>query len=452
MRKSLVFIMVLVLFAAMISGCSPKASQPQPAAPAAEATPVPEAAPTEETAPVVEAAPIAETASAGESTPENIEISWFQFQVEFAEQMGRLTKAYTEANPNVAIDCNVMGDNYPPSLMARAASNDMPDVFMTYGYTQAANYERFLRDISDEPFVERFVDSAMPAVTQDGKVVGIPTSIASQGIIYNKAIFAEHNLEIPTTLTELKAICETLKANDVMPFVNQFKDDWLLGIYLGTAFGYEGNGSEITADLMSGTTTFTKLPLVDLALDFMDLMIENGLEHPLNYGWNEVCSAFAQGRAAMMFEGEWMYDSLIAIDPDFEMGMFPTPMTDDVTLNLIEMDVNSVWHINANTAHADELVKVFDWVTSDPVAKDLLLNDFKIVPAFKGWEFTGDNVLSKDGVKYAENGTKGWAWLAWPDGFREAAGRRLQDYISGTLSRENAAQEFDVLWQRFMNN
>ena len=54
----------------------------------------------------------------------------------------------------------------------------------------------------------------------------IPFSVAAASVIYNKRIFADNDLEVPTTWDELLAVCETLKGADVTPIYGTFPEIW----------------------------------------------------------------------------------------------------------------------------------------------------------------------------------------------------------------------------------
>lgn len=134
---------------------------------------------------------------------EEVTLRWMQFQVEYAEQVKNMAKAYEEEHPNVKIEVEVIGDDYYDILKTKASSGDMPDVFMTAGYNEINTYKEYITDLSDQAFVANIADGAKECVSLDGKVVGLPVQMSGNGIVYNKKIFKDLNLEIPTTVSEL---------------------------------------------------------------------------------------------------------------------------------------------------------------------------------------------------------------------------------------------------------
>ena len=54
------------------------------------------------------------------------------------------------------------------------------------------------------------VESQWPPFQIDGKQYGVPWSMDGKAFFYNKEIFSKLGLEVPTTLTELYAVCDAL--------------------------------------------------------------------------------------------------------------------------------------------------------------------------------------------------------------------------------------------------
>ena len=52
-------------------------------------------------------------------------------------------------------------------------------------------------------------------------------------MIYNKRIFEENNIEIPTTFSEFKSVCEELQSKGITPMINGYKEGYHLGFFLG---------------------------------------------------------------------------------------------------------------------------------------------------------------------------------------------------------------------------
>ena len=383
-----------------------------------------------------------------DTSDEDVTIRWMQFQVEYTNQVKQMAKAYQEEHPNVKIEVEVIGDDYYDVLKTKASSGDMPDVFMTAGYNEIVTYKDYITDLSDQPFVDKIADAAMECVSLDGSVVGLPVQMSGNGIVYNKKIFVENDLETPTTLSELKQICEKLKEKNITSFANQFKDDWLLGQFVN--YGFAGGDDTIAflKSLDNGNAKIADTAKMNDIMNVLDLMLEYGQDKPLDAGWNEAAATFALGEQAMIFEGIWAYDTIKEIAPDMEIGLFALPMTDDIKDTKLAADVNGVWHVSNTSKHPEVAKDIMNWIVSSEAGQDFLLNQCQVIPAMKEMDFQGLNPLSQDVSKYIEDGnTILWSWPLWPDGYYNESGKKLQDYISkGTGDHKTALKSLDDLW------
>ncbi|WP_343084197.1 ABC transporter substrate-binding protein [Blautia producta] len=390
------------------------------------------------------------SSSEGSRDEEQVTLRWMQFQVEYAEQVKNMAAAYEEEHPNVKIEVEVIGDDYYDVLKTKASSGDMPDVFMTAGYNEINTYKEYITDMSDQAFVDNIADGAKECVSLDDKVVGLPVQMSGNGIVYNKEIFDQYNLEIPTTVSELENVCKTLKENDITPFTNQFKDDWLLGQFYNYGFANVEDTVSYIESLKTGDAKIADTQEMKDTMKVLDMMLKYGQDKPLDAGWNEAAAMFAQGKQAMIFEGIWAYDTISQIAPDMQVGMFALPTTDDAEQTKMAADVNGVWHVSNTSKHQDVAKDVLNWIVTSDAGKDFLLKECQVIPAMKGMEFEGSNPLSKDVAQYIEDGNTGlWSWPLWPDGFYNESGKKLQEYISnGNGDSEATLQSLDELWTK----
>jgi len=81
----------------------------------------------------------------------------------------------------------------------------------------------YLYDLSAEAFTSRYNLSSLNALNADGRLYQLPISSVVHGIFYNKTLFEEHGWEIPSTLDDFYALCDTISAQGIRPFVPCFK-------------------------------------------------------------------------------------------------------------------------------------------------------------------------------------------------------------------------------------
>lgn len=210
-KKFLPFLLILLVMS-LVAGCAAPAAAP--AAPAAG-----EAAGTE-----ADAAPVTLTYLVDES----------ETTVSTATA---LAEAYMAKNPNVTIEIEVRpgggdGDNI---VKTRLATGEMTDIFWynSGSLLQALQPAETLVDLSAEPFVANIAESFLPTVSQGEGVYGVPTGTAvGGGILYNKKIYEELGLSVPTTWAEFEANNEAIAAAGIAPVIATYGDTWTSQLFV----------------------------------------------------------------------------------------------------------------------------------------------------------------------------------------------------------------------------
>ncbi len=148
-----------------------------------------------------------------------------------------LTAAFTAANPNITFEIETRpgggeGDNI---VKTRLATGEMTDIFWynTGSLFQALNPTETIVPITEEPFVENIVDSFLPTVTAEENVYGVPSQTAmGGGVLYNKAIYEDLGLSVPTTWDEFAANNEAILAAGIAPVGQTYTDTWTSQLFV----------------------------------------------------------------------------------------------------------------------------------------------------------------------------------------------------------------------------
>ena len=117
-------------------------------------------------------------------------------------------------NVTITIESRPGGTDGDNIVKTRLATGEMTDIFWynSGSLLQALNPSETLVDLSNEPFIENIVESFLPTVSQNGQIFGVPSQTAmGGGILYNKRIYEELGLSVPTTWEEFAANNEAIK-------------------------------------------------------------------------------------------------------------------------------------------------------------------------------------------------------------------------------------------------
>lgn len=253
------------------------------------------------------------------------------------------------------------------NLQAGFLRGNPPDLgLLNYNMEMARFMERgALSDLSDMPEAQRILPDVQELVDQyatyPGRTSVLPYSVMAASVIYNRQIFDENGLEVPTTWDELIQVCDTLKANGVTPFYATFKDPWTVA---QGWFDYTVGGSVDVANFFDEMnregTAVGPDSSVSFQKDFVD-PIDRMTELTTNYtnadaasrGYGDGNLAFSKGEAAMYLQGPWAFGEIEKSNPDLDLGTFPLPMTDDADDNEVRVNIDLAAWIPESSRHKD---------------------------------------------------------------------------------------------------
>lgn len=240
------------------------------------------------------------------------------------------------------------------NLQAGFLRGNPPDLgLLNYNMEMARFMERgALSDLGDMPEADRILPEVQELVDQyatyPGRTSVLPYSVMAASVIYNKQIFEEQGLEVPTTWDELIEVCDTLEAAGITPFYATFKDPWTVG---QGWFDYAVGGSVDVASFYDemnelGTEVGPDSPvsfqktLAGPVEQMTQLTSEYTNEDAASRGYGDGNLAFAEEEAAMYLQGPWAFGEIDKTNPDLDLGTFPLPMTDDPDDNRVRVNID----------------------------------------------------------------------------------------------------------------
>lgn len=197
-----------------------------------------------------------------------------------------------------------------------------------------------LVDLSEQSFMDNYTPTVLdsPRSTIDGKLYAVPTGLSyATGIYYNKAIFEDAGLEIPTTWDEFVDVMTALSDAGVTPFGFGGKDGFpaALPLYglLASMYPTDADKRDLLAGIWDGSVDLTSgVPLE--VMERLQTVYDNVSETSPGMSIVESIGAFANGDYAMMFDGSWDQKSIgDVVDGKFDFGMFPLPGSDNAADN-----------------------------------------------------------------------------------------------------------------------
>ncbi|MCY6372676.1 ABC transporter substrate-binding protein [Clostridium ganghwense] len=404
--------------------------------------------------------------TAKDSGEQKVTVDIFQFKVEAKDALEKATKEYMNDHKNVTINLQTVGggDDYGAALKSKFASGQEPTLYNIGGTQDALDWKEKLEDLSDQPWVSQAFDGTLEAVKLDGKLFGMPFNQEGYGFIYNKELFKKAGIDPNAikTYADLEKAVQTLdsKKKDLgleAVFALPGKETWVTGLHLSNvAFANEFKN-------VVDTFNAKKIDFKHNAglKKLLDLQIKYGYKpagsnksiNSVDYA-TQVEQKFGLGKVAIIQQGNWAYGSIEGIDKDLaaNVGILPMPL-DGVKEGAIPVGVPMYWAINSTKDDATKkAAKDFlNWLYTSDKGKEMIIKDFKFIPAFKGYE--GDNLqptdpLAKEVLKHSNEGnTMPWVFMGYPTGWgMDKLGTDIQKYIAGDITWDKLVENAKNTW------
>ena len=320
-------------------------------------------------APVLAALLLLATGGCG-SDDGRTELLFFQFKGEAAEFFDSVARDFEAENP----DIDVVVDNVPDAetaLRTRLVKDDMPDVLTlnangTFGELASAGV---FRDFSGDALLDPVSDSYVDVVEElgagsAGEVNGVPFAANASGVLYNPDIFAEQGVEVPTTFPELLDAAQTFRDAGVTPIVGMLSDSWTAQAAMAPIVP-QTTPDDFFSERFDDEVTFSGG--WDEAATKLGELYGYTQPDPLATGYEDGTRTFATGGAAMIVIGSYAIPQIRSFEPDFTVGSFPLPATDDPAQTRLVSGVDVVLTTGVDGDHPEEAQRFLEYLMQPEV-------------------------------------------------------------------------------------
>lgn len=332
------------------------------------------------------------------------EIEILQYKPEAATYFDKVEDEFNATHDDIHL--TISSPNDASTIMrTRFVREDYPDIIgiggdINYSYYVDAD---ILADVSDYPGLsdikQSYVDilEALEITPKDG-TYGVPYVANAAGILYNKDMFEEHGWQIPESWDELIDLCQEIQSEGILPFYFGFRDTWTC-LAPWNSLAVDLAPADTCKQVNAGETTFTD-EYRETAEKCLEL-VSYGPDDPFAYGYNDACTAFANGESAMYPIGSYAVPQILSVNPDMNIDSFVTPGNDDASKNTLNSGVDLMFAVTAACENKDAAYEVLDFLLEDENIQ-AYIDDQNAVPCKEG-DF--DLAPMLDGMKpYIESG------------------------------------------------
>jgi raffinose/stachyose/melibiose transport system substrate-binding protein len=264
------------------------------------------------------------------------------------------------------------GSTPPPAYVQGAVASDWIKSL------QAGNWV----DLSDQPWLANWSPGVMDALKWEGKDYAVPTGITMfTGVFYNKTMFADNGISVPTTWEEFVAAAETLQAANITPLIIGGKDQWPAALIMeGLVQSVIPDMAGFDEGLWTGTRKFTDPDSIEVLQKQQQTYSFANPKFP-GVGYDTIPGSFAKGESAMVVDGIWSAPAITSAAPDLDFGYFPLPGSSDPANNqTLGGKLEFSMSIPANAPNVD-LAKKWLAFYSDPANYQKFISAVGFFPA-----------------------------------------------------------------------
>lgn len=354
--------------------------------------------------------------------------------------------------PDYTIEATLLPDDqYYTSLKSKLSTGQAPDMFLVQPKKASASSVEgmaeagYIEDLSDLAGWDNIVETVKTDMSYGGNPYAISSAVGVLGTWYNKTLFKEHGIELPTNWEEFLAANEKLKDAGITPITMGDKDSYMIqfGMYQVAANEVYPINADFDNQLYDGKTKFTDKSWVKTIEKYYELyQKEYVTSTSLGLGQAQAQQMFIDQQAAMIFDGDFSYSAFENVD--FELGFMALPANDSGD-TYIAAATSAGYAISSTSDQKEILKEVFNkMIDGESDLYTAFSQSATSFSAFKGVEVSND--VFADIVPAFESGKSSyWCNQAWPSGTETEMQAKFSEMI-GTkkLNPEDVAKAMQI--------
>lgn len=261
----------------------------------------------------------------------------------------------------------IVSVNYDSIMDIQLSREQGPDLFYVRPFSVDGNISKYLRRLNDDlPLTGNYdARSLVPWENRSGDYYAVPFVGVVQGVYYNRELFAEYGLRVPTTWNEFLRHLETIKRQDpqMIPIANALNQTEDSEMFMSLAANFLG-GSAGRERLMQTDGTnlcYNDQQVVDVfrAVEMLKPYLP---EDAATINSQTSKELFFSQKAVMLFGGSWDLKT-VSEGAEFDWDVFALPGPVSNTYVIFQPDIGI--GLNRDTAHYEEARLFLEWLMTE---------------------------------------------------------------------------------------
>jgi raffinose/stachyose/melibiose transport system substrate-binding protein len=377
----------------------------------------------------------------------------------------RLAESYQDEHPEVEIEATFIGsDLFNPTLLPALNAGTGPDIFATgtgpgqpAAIIEAGHALNLTRYYCEYGWNEVIPDWVVTQTSSDGKLWAVGDSVETTLFFYNRQIFADNNLPIPTSWEEFISTVEALKAAGYeIPIGLGAADKWPISHWQTMLWGRFASPEGVN-DVMFGDGRWTEDHFVRATTVLKELNDAGYFgPNPLAVVYDDMMAQFWRGDIPMTFTGTWVIgDAVAALGEETQnFGIFQMPpLTPDQEIYPTQ-SIGTGWYINADSPNPDVAADILNYIFFRPESRIALLESGDTVPVGPldmesvNLPSLSEEVFASIDVFAANGSIPAFFDTIQPSNMTSITYDGLQAVLAGQMTPEQFNEEIQAAWEK----
>lgn len=351
------------------------------------------------------------TTSGKEDGPKTEEVSLTigSWRTEDVAKYEKVIALFNEQHPDIHISFNpTKNTEYNTVLNTALQAGEGPDIFHLRPYAAGLKLAEagYVEKINDLSGLSAYPEEALMASRDEqGNQYGVPINLSSTQFFYNKKIFKDNNLEVPTTWNEFIALNDQLLEKGITPIAMGTKEGWLLSLLHGIVGPAIYEGNDFYQAVLTGEKDFMDAQFIE-SIQVMSDLKKYFPANSEGLGMDDIRTLFALEDAAMFPLGSWEIPVVLEMNPDLDLGYFPIPSKEGH--KTVTTWVDGSFAINANSKNKEAAKEFLAFLTTKEFG-ELFVREFSMISAIPG--ITSDDALLNDISNSTANEATPYMWV-----------------------------------------
>jgi len=273
--------------------------------------------------------------------------------------------AFEASHPGIHVEYAPVDTNdYNAAIQSQLEGGTGPDLIMCRPFDVNRQWisKGYFDDLSDLDAISSFDDTALTAwAGDDGAPYCVPVASVLAGFYYNKAIFDELGLEVPTTQQEFIDVLDAIKKDGTYaPLALGSADGWQLAYNMLYQVGPNyWKGEDGRLGLIDGSQKLTDPAFVEgfTVFDSFSDYLPSGFE---SISYEDMTQLFSLGKAAILPDGSWQISQINTSGLD--VGVFGAPPANEGDTRYQQEMADMAIGLNADSEKKEAATEFLEWL------------------------------------------------------------------------------------------